>query len=53
MSEESTAVITSIERNVHSMEEEIDGSWQRASENWSQANMISSKLLNTLWWQLS
>jgi enoyl-CoA hydratase/carnithine racemase len=32
MAEESSAVINSIERNVHSMEEEIDGSWERASE---------------------
>jgi hypothetical protein len=32
MAEESGAVINSIQRNVHSMEEEIDGSWERASE---------------------
>jgi hypothetical protein len=32
MSEESTAVVSSIERNVSSMGEEIDGSWERASQ---------------------
>ena len=32
MSEESSSVIRSLERNVRSMVEEIDGSWDRASE---------------------